>query len=81
MRDEGREMMRLVDELRRRRIFVSLVMTRNDVKVSFWDEYRHEVRTTDMMGAAIHLKGLRENDRREVEYVGRQLEGRRMAWR
>ena len=66
-------LMALVAELKRRQIFVSLLMTNSRVQISWWDAGLHEVRTGDEHSARMHLNALIENDRRELEYVGRRL--------
>lgn len=67
------DLMALVAELKRRQIFVSLLMTNSKVKLSWWDAGLHEVRTGDEHSARMHLNALDENDRRELEYVGRRM--------
>ena len=79
MRPDKRMMrlMGVVEELKRRRIFVSLVMTNSKEQLSWWDAGQREVRTGDMDSARHYLNVLDENDRREIEYVARRL-GRAM---
>ncbi len=67
------QLMRMVEELKRRRIFVSMVMTTRGTQLSWWDAGLHKIVTSDQYGAAMHLNALRENDRRELEYVGRRM--------
>lgn len=66
----------LVEEMKRRRIFVSLVMTRAETQVSWWDERSGQVRTGAPEYAQMHLNALNENDRQEVERVGQRMGGR-----
>ena len=63
----------VVQEMKRRRIFVSLLMTNSRVQISWWDAGLREVRTGDEHSARMHLNALDENDRRELEYVGRRM--------
>ena len=69
------QLMRLVEDMKRRRIFVSLVMTPGRTQVSYWDAGLREVRTGDEHSARMHLNALIENDCRELEYVGRRMGG------
>lgn len=66
-----KDLMRLVNELKRRRVFVSLIVTMTKVQITWWDG--HEMRTGDADSVRLWLKGSEENDRREIEYVGRRL--------
>ena len=70
---ETLRMIRIVEGLKRRKIFVSMVMTRTGTQLSWWDAGQHEVRTGDMDSARHYLNVLDENDRRELEWVGRRL--------
>ena len=63
-------LMQLVDNLKRRRIFVSLLITRTGVEVSYWDRKQGKVVTVEPLSAMRYLRALDENDRRELECVG-----------
>ena len=67
------EMMAAVEEMKRRKIFVSLIMTRTGTQLSWWDAGKREVVTGDVASARLHLRALHENDRREVERAGRMM--------
>ena len=66
-------LMALVQKLKRRRIFVSMIMTNSGTMVSYWDSGLREVVTTDPCGAQLHLNGLEENDRRELQYIAQRM--------
>ena len=63
----------VVQEMKRRRIFVSLVMTTAETQISWWDSGAHTVRTGDIYSARHHLNLLDENDTQEMAFVGRRL--------
>lgn len=66
-----KELMKLVAELKRRRVFVSLIMTNVQVQITWWAG--HEMMTGDTDSVKLWLRGQTENERREIEYVGRRL--------
>ena len=66
-----RELMRLVNELKRRRVFVSLIITTARTQISWWDD--HDLRTGDADSVKLWLRGQEENERREIQYVARRL--------
>lgn len=70
---EWMRLIRLVTGLKRRRIFVSLIVTNSGTRVSYWDSGLREVVTTDPCGAQLHLNALEENDRCELEAAGRRM--------
>lgn len=67
----NKELMKLVEELKARRVFVSLLMTRTQVQITWWNGA--EMQTGDADSVKLWLRGQRENERREIEYVGRRL--------
>lgn len=71
-------LIKLVMELKRRRIFNSMVITNTGVQVGYWDAGLRQCIISDQHGAWMHLHALEENDRQEIEYVGQRL-GRRRA--
>ncbi len=66
-----KDLMRLVEELKRRRVFVSLIMTRTKVQITWWDAGK--MRTGDTDSVRLWLKATRENERLEIVRVGRRL--------
>ena len=66
-----KSLMMLVNELKRRRVFVSLVMTNVRVQITWWAG--HDMQTGDLDSAKLWLRAQTENERREIEYVGRRL--------
>lgn len=66
-----KNLMKLVNELKRRRVFVSLIVTMTRVQVTWWDG--RGMRTGDADSVRLWLKSEEENERREIEYVGRRL--------
>ena len=73
----NKRLIELVEDLKRRRIFVSLIVTNTHVQVTYWDRSLHEMVTSDPAGARMHLNALDENDRRDVERAGRRMSRRR----
>ena len=67
------ELLQLVAELKRRRIFNSLLITNTRIQIGYWDQRLHENVISDQYGARMHLRALDENDRREIEYIGKRL--------
>lgn len=65
-------LMRLVMELKKRRIFNSIVITNTGVQIGYWDRGERKPVITDEFGARMYLNALRENERRALE---------REAWR
>ena len=74
----NKRLMELVEGLKRRRIFVSLIVTNTQVQVTYWDRSLHEMVTSDPAGARMHLNALDENDRREAEYAAGRMSRRRL---
>ena len=70
-------LMGVVEELKRRKIFVSMVMTRTNTQISWWDRGAGRVREGSMDEAALFIGALETNDRLEVERIGRGMKGRR----
>lgn len=77
---------KLVAELKRRRVFVSLLVTRTGEQYTWWvgvgnemrrakndPDFRPGMRTGDADSVRLWLRGQAENDRREIQYVGRRL--------
>lgn len=67
----------LVNELKRRRMFVSMMITNAGVKVSFWtglrlDDGKPELKTETPETAWGYIKAMRENERNEMDWVGRR---------
>lgn len=73
----NKRLIELVEDLKRRRIFVSLIVTNTQVQVTYWDRSLHEMVTSDPAGARMYLNTLDENDRRDVERAGRRMSRRR----
>ena len=73
----NKRLIELVENLKRRRIFVSLIVTNTRVQVTYWDRSLHEMVTSDPAGARMHLNALDENDRRDVERAGRRMSRKR----
>lgn len=74
MRDKQMmQLMAVVQEMKRRRIFVSLVMTTTKTEISWWDSGAHTVRTGDIYSARHYLNLLDENDTQEMAFVGHRL--------
>ena len=73
----NKRLIELVEDLKRRRIFVSLIVTNTRVQVTYWDARLHETVIGDPAGARMHLNALDENDRRDVEREGRRMSRRR----
>lgn len=73
----NKRLIELVEDLKRRRIFVSLIVTNTRVQVTYWDARLHETVISDPAGVRMHLNALDENDRRDVERVGRRMSRRR----
>lgn len=67
----NRELIKLVEELKRRRLFVSLIVTNVRVQISWWDG--DEVRTGDESSAKRFLNAVMANERAELEYVSRRM--------
>lgn len=65
-------LMRLVMELKKRRIFNSIVITNTGVQIGYRDRGEKRPVITDEFGARMYLNVLRENERRALE---------REAWR
>ena len=66
-----KELLRLVDALKRRKAFVSFVMTRTRIDFSWWDG--SEVRTGDADSVKLWLRAQEENDRREIIRISRRM--------
>lgn len=66
-----KSLVRLVEELKRRRVFVSLIVTMTKVQITWWDA--HSMRTGDADSVRLWLRAQAENERREIEHVGRRL--------
>lgn len=66
-----KNLMKLVNELKRRRVFVSLIVTMTRVQITWWSG--HDMQTGDADSVRLWLKSEEENERREIEYVGRRL--------
>ena len=66
-----KEVLRLVDLLKRRRVFVSLIVTMTKLQFSWWDG--EEVRTGDMDSVKLWLRGQDANDRRELVRISRRM--------
>lgn len=68
----------LVNELKKRRAFVSMTITNAGVTVSFWignnigSEGRPEMITCKPDEAWGYVRAMRENERRELDWVGRR---------
>lgn len=67
----SKEIIRLVEELKRRRLFVSLIVTNVRVQISWWDG--EEVRTGDESTVKRFLSAVKANERAELEYVSRMM--------
>ena len=75
-----KNLMKLVEELKARRVFVSLLMTRTQVQITWWNGA--EMQTGDADSVKLWLRGQRENERRELEWAmrpQRPLRARRYA--
>ena len=66
-----KSLMRLVNELKRRRVFVSLIVTMTRVQITWWAG--RDMQTGDLDSVKLWLRAQTENERREIEYVGRRL--------
>ena len=69
----GRKTYRIIGEMKRRRIFVSYIMTMTGERISWWDRGAGRVREGSMDEAALFLRAMETNDRLEVEQIGRRL--------
>ncbi len=72
-----RQTTRIISEMKRRRIFVSYIMTMTEERISWWDRGAGRVRAGSMDEAALFIGALETNDRLEVERIGRGMKGRR----
>lgn len=63
---------RLMMELKRRRIFHSLVVTNLGMQFGYWDTYRKRSIITDANGVGNFLRMLDEHDRQEMAFVKRR---------
>lgn len=68
-----RQAARIIGEMKRRRIFVSFIMTMTGERISWWDSGRGKVHEGSMDEAALYLRAMERNDRLEVERIGRRL--------
>lgn len=66
-----KEVLKMVDALKRRRVFVSLIVTMTKLQFSWWDG--SEVRTGDMDSVKLWLRGEDANDRRELVSISRRM--------
>lgn len=60
-------LMALVAELKRRRIFNSLLITNSGVQIGYWDQRECRPVITDEFGARMYLKSLAESEKRALE--------------
>ncbi len=68
-----RQAARIIAEMKRRRIFVSFIMTMKGTRISWWDKGAGKVREGSMDEAALYMGALETNDRLEIERIGRRL--------
>ena len=68
-----RQAARIISEMKRRRIFVSFIMTMQGTRISWWDRGAGRVREGSMDEAALFLRAMETNDRLEVERIGRRM--------
>ena len=67
----NKELIRLIEELKRRRLFVSLIVTNVRVQISWWDG--DEVRMGDESSVKRFLNAVMANERAELEHVSRMI--------
>ena len=67
----SKETMKLVDLLKRRRVFVSLIVTMTRLEFSWWNG--EKVVTGDKDSVKLWLRGQDENDRRELVRISRRM--------
>lgn len=67
----NREIIKLVEELKRRRLFVSLIVTNVRVQISWWDGDAE--RTGDESTVKRFLSAVMANERAELEHVSRMM--------
>lgn len=60
-------LMALVAELKRRRIFNSLLITNSGVQIGYWDRREGKPVITDEFGVRMYLKSLAESEKRALE--------------
>ena len=67
-----KEIMRLVETLKRRRVFVSLLMTRTQVQLTWWDG--KDMRTGDTDSVKLWLRG--QDDDETAQERGEDMDER-----
>jgi hypothetical protein len=69
--DRVKKLYRLYRELKKRHMFVSLIVTNSNIQVSYWDGEKVVIGSEE--DAWLHLWTAMENDRRELEWAANRL--------